>query len=137
MTMDKEAAAFLPPAFARDWVHERYRRGDLEFASVPESHWRLAALFCDVLSKAVGSRSDIFIVPANHIATEYTGRGRIGVCYEGNTHIAEEIQLGHKHVEGCYYSLMFHDGDCYLQCHNHWSTIITENTREADHGQKN
>lgn len=117
-----------PPDFARDWVNKRYASGHPDLVGVPEPHWRAAVLFCDTLAKAAGTRDQIFIVPASHIADDY-GPGRIGVCYEGHTQLAEDIQLGHDHVIGFHYSHQFHDGDCYLECYNHWSTIVVQKSR--------
>lgn len=115
------------PESAREWVLERYR--DDEFTGTPESHWRLATAFCAMLSKASGTRasgtrSQIFIVPASHIAESYDGTARIGVCYEGHTELAEAIQLGHPRFDDLYRILASHD--CYLGAYNHWSAIVQD-----------
>lgn len=126
--MDEDEEKMMPPAWARDWVSERYREGSVNFVGVPEPHWRLAVLFCDVLAKAAETRSQIFIVPRQHVSGVHEPNA-LAVCYEGHTELAERIQLGHADVIGFHYSTQFHDGHCYLECINHWSTAIVDDTR--------
>lgn len=112
----------MPPDWARDWVSERYRQGHEWLANVPEEHWRLAVLFCDVLSDAAESRNDIFIVPVRHV----TGLDEEGlaICYEGYGELAEAIQLGDDRYFTAHAGLSFHDGQCFLECINSWSTRV-------------